>query len=966
MGAGGHKDAKDVEAGLPPVPAPVTIGSPAAEDSLRKLAAHDKHGSAGHVLVLRIEGMTCSNCSTAVERCLSKVASVTRCEVDLINEKARVQHAPREQLLQDLIDEVEAIGFEASFLEQMNTSDVAEGGRAMLYLEDETGCKAAATFLAAQTGVLDVAEDPPFLSVAYDPSKAQARALLKQLKVNGHATKLDMTAGAGSHVKRSLDIGHLLLAVVLTSMMMVICWVLPCFTHCMYLFHWHVVPGLPATTLAMCMLALPVQFICGRRFHVGAVHSLKSGLWDMNVLISLGSGLTFLYSLLVVIFQISSPMIYGAHKCKAPPTSYFEAPAMIITFILLGKTIEDWAKKKTSDSIAGLLNLQPESAHLLSCGQNADVSQAESVPTQLLQLGDVVQVFPGEAVPTDGILVAGLGIAEFDESLLTGESQPVTKSAGDFVIGGSRCLSGRVELRVERLGSRTMVSQITSLVERAQLARAPVQQVADILAHRFVPFVVGLAILTWSVWYALVYRFGVIPSKSILQSPGSTWPELDKFFFVLEHGLTVLLVACPCALGLATPTAVMAATGTAAKQGILVRSGAVPLELGSKVSHVVLDKTGTLTCGRPKVVNAALWCPSAGGNSPSQQWERLLDAFHAACPRGACHRGESAPETTWLKEQLLLPGTPSFDERSCLRETATCALWWAVGSAEMSSEHPLGKELTDVARAVARGAPWARPVDFKNCTGIGVCCSIFGVNIQVASAKHVLPITSSALSSWVDTSQKDGSTVIAVAVDGVPLASLALQDELAPHARACVAELQMQGAQVWMCTGDNRSAALKIAKACGIDSSHVVAEALPNDKVAIVERLKIADPQCMRSVVAMVGDGVNDAPALAAADIGVAIGAGHNVTVDAADIVLVNSDLRGLTDFFRLSRQTLRTIWGNFGFSLVFNMCALPVAAGALWPVFVMTPQIAVCLMLSSSLSVVLNSLTLKNFKPQR
>jgi len=411
----------------------------------------------------------------------------------------------------------------------------------------------------------------------------------------------------------------------------------------------------------------------------------------------------------------------------------------------------------------------------------------------------------------------------------------------------------------------------------------------------------------------------------------------------------------------------MAATGTAAKHGILVRSGAVPLELGSKVSHVVLDKTGTLTCGRPKVVNAALCCPSAEGNSPSQPWERLLDAFRVACPPGVCPRSESAPETAWLEGQLMLPGTQCFEERSRLRDEALCALWWAVGSAEASSEHPLAKELTDMARAVVRGAPLARPVDFKNCTGVGVSCSIFGVNIQVASAKQVLPTNTSALSSWVTTSLKDGSTLLAVAIDGKPVASIALQDELAPHARACVAELQIQGAEVWMCTGDNFSAALKVAKACGIDSSHVIAEALPNDKVTIVERLKIARLDgTMQPVVAMVGDGVNDAPALAAADIGVAIGAGHNVTIDAADMVLVNSDLRDLTDFFRLSRQTLRTIWGNFGFSLVFNMCALPVAAGALWPVYVMTPQIAVCLMLSSSLTVVLNSLTLKNFKPQR
>jgi len=395
----------------------------------------------------------------------------------------------------------------------------------------------------------------------------------------------------------------------------------------------------------------------------------------------------------------------------------------------------------------------------------------------------------------------------------------------------------------------------------------------------------------------------------------------------------------------------------------------VPLELGSKVTHVVLDKTGTLTSGRPRAVRAGLACP---GGAAGKAWQKLLASCRQALGTGVAAGGcEPAAPTTWVQEAagkegatVALPGTEAAAERERLRAEAERALWWAVGSAEMSSEHPLAKALTEAAAAAVR-APLAKPAVFENTTGVGVRCMVLGCEVRVAAAGHLLADAAehAALAEWVARAREDGSTVVAVAVDGVPLAGIALKDALAPHARACVAELHMGGAEVWMCTGDHRTAAELVARDCGISQMRVVAQALPGDKVATVKMLQAKAPSGRTGVVAMVGDGVNDAPALAAADLGVAIGAGHNVTVDAADIVLVRSDLRDLGAFFGLARRTLRTIWLNFLWAFAFNACALPVAAGAFWPYRVlMTPQIAVCLMLSSSLFVVLCSLTLRNY----
>jgi len=926
---------------------------------------------------------------------LGQLEFVERCQVDLINSRASIDYSGGSGAgpgVQDLCDEVENIGFEASVLEDFQVLDceASPGGRMSLDLlvsgSEGKGydVASAAKVLLRLPGVLECLPGvEQRLRIAFDPTQVGARDLLGELNGSGFAAQPD-SAPDGAKSGEVMP-GGLLTALTVTFTIIVITQVLPCFEHCDKLLHMHIVPGLPCVTVILGLLATPVQLYCGLRFHLGAYHAVRSGVWDMNVLISLGTVLCFLYSLMVVVLMISTTLLPGKNiECKAPPPSYFETPCFVITFVLLGKHLEAWAKNGASSALQQLLSLHPSKAHRLP----KDSMEVQDLPVQLLHLGDTLQIYPGETAPADGVMT-GLGYAEFDESLLTGEAKPLRKRAGDMVIGGSRCLNGRAEIRVERLGSKTLLSQITALVERAQLNRAPVQHVADAVAHRFVPAVVALSVLTWVAWYVLVYVSKTVTLADITRNRESSQPELDKAFFVLEHGLNVLLVACPCALGLATPTAVMAATGVAAKFGILVRSGAVPLELGSKIQRMVLDKTGTLTTGKPKAAASAVLCP---WTQEEQSWDRLLSSFRGAEELSSRRKVAFAVDmtTTWVADaeskpkspdsapgfKVSMPGSRSVSEKEDLRSEAESALWWALGSAESSSEHLIAKELVDVAAQKAR-RPLSKPASFESMTGVGLTCDLEGLCVEVAAAHHLLKRCkrpSEILSAWVEAQLLEGATVVAVSVDDVVLGAVALRDAVAPGARMCVAHLEMSGVEVWMCTGDHRKSAEVVARECGIQQSRVVAQALPADKVRVVKYLqggdtdlpgKQASPQRSVATVAMVGDGINDAPALAAADLGVAIGAGQNVTVDAADIVLVRSELSDLLSFLALSKETLNTIWFNFMWAFLFNICALPVASGIFWRQHVvMTPQIACVLMLGSSLFVVLSSLLLKRFSP--
>lgn len=512
-------------------------------------------------------------------------------------------------------------------------------------------------------------------------------------------------------------------------------------------------------------------------------------------------------------------------------------------------------------------------------------------------------------------------------------------------------MSGRVVMEVQRVGSGTMLNQISSLVQRAQSNRAPVQTVADNIAAWFIPCVMGLSVAVAIVWYFIVFVFELVKIEDI--APGGTnWPVLEKSLYVMQYGLTTLLVACPCALGLATPTAVMTATGAAAKYGILLKNGGLALELGSKITHMVLDKTGTITEGKPKVHRAS----TIGSADTSSAWSTLKQAhLHAM-------KGQSpvAP-----KEAIVTMETLEAEAEA----SATAAFWWAVGCAEISSEHPLAKVLVDAARIQA-GGELVAPSNFENIKGKGVKCTLNGMQLHVGSVKTVLEESESkslnaTVEAWAGECRAEGATVVALAINGVPLGAVALRDPVAPHAKQCIAKMQEDGVEVWMCTGDHSTTAAVIAKEVGILPWKIVAEALPAMKVKTIEKLQ-NENSSKKNIVAMVGDGINDSPALATADVGLAIGAGHNVTVDAADAVLVRSDFRDLMTFTQLSKEGISVIWRNFFWAFLFNMTAIPVAMGCLVPLGIkFTPYLAVAAMAFSSLFVVNCSLHLRNFEPK-
>lgn len=964
--------------------------------------------------VLRVGGMTCSNCSGAVEKALNELSQIDRCQVDLINERASVWYTESRHdfgkmvsafTVKDLCNHIEDIGFEADVIEDSELRNTnCLGGHARLHvlinMPNDTrlpnfgklsiGLSAALDLLQQQFGVLEASEadESYVLKVVYNPEQVGARCLLDRLRSAGFDAVYNPQAcnDFGPSGWKALPQG-LPTAVVLTSLLVLICDVLPSIDLFSHMLKHQVCPGLEVMTLLVCFLSVPVQIFCGRRFHVGAYHSIVSGVWDMNVLIALGTAVCFGYALIVVLIVVAGPHLLHKH-CTSPPASYFESPCLVITFMLVGKSIENWARSSASLSLRNLLALKPAEAHLISDVSSKQAKSAQNLPVDLLEIGDIIQIFPGEISPADGML-SSQGPAEFDESVLTGESRPIVKQPGDVIIGGSKCISGHAEVRIEKLGSETVLSKVTTMVQQAQLSRAPVQRVADMVAHRFVPFIVILAIVTWILWYKLVYTWNLVPITSIPRVAGSSWPEIDRFFFVLEHGLTVLLVACPCALGLATPTAVMAATGVAAEHGILIRSGALPLELGSRLQKLVLDKTGTLTIGSPQVKQEAIVCPfEYRADQHDVTWQSLISSFSAsaAVVRASLHSSTciwlspatSQGESTSFSRPLPLPGSEIAVKRSQRRVDAECAFWWALGSAELSSEHPLAKELVKIAKTKVKEL--STPDSFKNMTGIGVHCVLAGsLDVLVGSPSYILFSQESKckqcpkeLNSWVQSAKSDGCTVVMVAINGLPLGAISLRDTLCPQARSCVAQLEMAGIEVWMCTGDHRKAAEVVAIECGIDLNRVVSDALPVDKVRTIQHLQgmnraVTDEACgcEKTVVAMVGDGINDAPALATADVGIAIGAGQNITVDAADVVLVRSDLRDLSTFLSLSKKTLRTIWCNFLWAFIFNISALPIAAGVLWPYrILMTPQIACILMLLSSLFVVLSSLSLRWFRP--
>jgi len=614
--------------------------------------------------------------------------------------------------------------------------------------------------------------------------------------------------------------------------------------------------SMDATHRILLLLTTPVMFIPGRRFFKGFWLTARHLTADMNTLVAVGTGAAFAYSTIAVLF----PDLIGVEGSL--PHVYFDTSATIITLILLGRMLEMSAKRKASDAISRLLGLQPKTARILRNGEESDIPIAD------VAVGDVMVVRPGEKIPVDGLITTGY--TTLDESMVTGESLPVERKEGEPVVGGTINKNGSIEFRATAVGSDTVLARITRLVEEAQGSKAPIQSLADRIASVFVPVVIAIALVTFILWYAVA---GV------------------PFAVALVSFIAVLIIACPCALGLATPTAIMVGTGVGARLGVLIRN-AESLERTHRIGTVVFDKTGTITEGKPVVTDVV--------------------TFNGY-------------------------GTDTVIGRA--------------SSLERKSEHPLGDAIVRHARQ--EGVPIGEADAFQSLTGLGVAGTVENVPVIAGNLKLMgeYAIETESVQAEVVRLASEGKTSIIVAIDGQAAGVIAIADTIKPTSPDAILVLHDMGIQTVMLTGDNEQTARAIAARAGID--RVIAGVLPDEKIAHIKAL-----QGEGSVVAMVGDGINDAPALAQADVGIAMGTGTDIAMEAAGLTLMNGDLHGVARAVRLSSRMLRTIKQNLFWAFIYNVIGIPLAALGM-----LSPIIAAGAMAFSSVSVVTNSLRLRRFK---
>ena len=639
----------------------------------------------------------------------------------------------------------------------------------------------------------------------------------------------------------------------------------------------------PGENLLLLALTTPIWAWVGADFHRTSLRLIRHFGANMDVLVSIGSTAAFLMSVVATFF----PQIVGA-------TTFYDTTTLIVTLIALGKYLEARAKGQATEAIRKLAGLRATVAHVVRGGQEVDLPLAQ------VRVADELIVRPGEKIPTDGVVLSGA--SAINEAMLTGESLPVEKRAGDEVIGATLNTTGMLRMRATRVGHETMLAGIIRLVEQAQGSKAPIQRVADTVAGIFVPAVLVISLLTFIGWNVAGYVFGFAPPAGMEATTQSPW------IVALVAAIAVLVVACPCALGLATPTAIMVGTGQGAERGILIRNGE-SLERFGAVRTLALDKTGTITSGKPT-----------------------------------------------LTQVVLAPDTP-LSEQEALRLAA---------SAENASEHPLARAIVEGARS--RGIlPAADVASFQAVPGGGVMAQVEGRDVLLGArkllAEHgVAADALAALEATGETLRNAGQTTVLLALDGVPVAALAISDTIKRDSAASIARLQREGVAVWMLTGDNARTAASIAAQVGIPADHVLAEVLPGEKAAQIRRLReMSQPG---EVIAFAGDGVNDAPALVEADIGIAMGAGSDVAMEAADVTLVKSNLRSLGDALALSHATMRIIRQNLFWAFAYNTVLIPLAIASPAIPFLQAnaPIFAAAAMALSSVTVVSNSLRLRGF----
>lgn len=790
---------------------------------------------------IQITGMTCAACATRIEKVLNKMDGVEKASVNLALEKSTIQYDPSKLSEIDFEKKIEAIGYgvvkQKAEFEITGMTCAACATRIEKVLNKTNGVASASVNLALEKATIE-----------FNPSEITIADLIARVEKLGYGAhqkqeNKEQVDYREKHIKeqqRKFIISAILSLPLLWTMVGHFA-----FTSFLY------VPDFLMNPWIQLFLATPVQFIIGKQFYVGAYKALRNGSANMDVLVVMGTSAAYFYSVYQTIITV------GTHHA---PHLYFETSAVLITLILLGKLFEAKAKGRSSEAIKKLMGLQAKTAIVVRAGVEKEV------PLEEVVIGDMILVKPGEKIPVDGEVIEG--ITAVNESMLTGESLPVDKEIGDTLYGSTINKNGFIKMKATKVGRDTALAQIIKVVEDAQGSKAPIQRMADQISGIFVPIVVGIAILTFLVWII--------------------WVNPGEFTSALEVLIAVLVIACPCALGLATPTSIMAGSGRAAEFGILFKGGE-HLEQTQNIDTVVVDKTGTVTHGKPVLTDIYV----ANG----QNEENFLSL---------------------------------------------------IGAAEKQSEHPLAQAI--VQGIQEKGVELGNIQYFEAIPGFGVQATISGQGVVIGTRKLMAQygIDIQHVLSLMEKLERDGKTAMLAGINGQYAGLVAVADTIKDTSREAVQRLQKMGIKVIMMTGDNERTAQAIGKEVGVDA--VIAEVLPEGKAEEVKKL-----QQQGKKVAMVGDGINDAPALATADIGMAIGTGTDVAMEAADITLIRGDLNSIADAILMSRKTMRNIKQNLFWAFAYNTLGIPIAAIGL-----LAPWVAGAAMAFSSVSVVLNALRLQ------
>ncbi|BGP37909.1 Cu(2+)-transporting P-type ATPase [Rhodotorula kratochvilovae] len=877
---------------------------------------------------LKVEGMTCGACVASIENGLRDQDGIASIKVALLAERAVVEYDPERWTPEKLAEEIEDMGFEAAPIKPVAADTV------LLQIYGMT-CGACVSSiessLRSTPGVISavVSLATERASITYDPSiLAGVRDIVDLISDIGFDATLSSDENSAMQLKslaRTKEITEwrtaFIRAVSFAVPVFFLSMIFPMIPFLRPVVNFQLVRGIYLGDVVCLALTLPVQFGVGLRFYRSAWRALSHGSATMDVLVVLGTSAAFLYSVLAMLCApfASDPSFH--------PKVFFDTCTMLITFISLGRYLENVAKGQTSTALSRLMSLAPSQAIIYV---DAECTKEKKVPTELIQVNDVVKIVPGDKIPADGIVVRGE--SSVDESMVTGEVVPVAKSLKSSVIGGTVNGQGTFDMKVTRAGKDTALAQIVHLVEDAQTSKAPIQAFADTVAGYFVPVVISLSLATFIAWMIVAHSATDLPH--VFEEKGAT-----KFMVCLQLCISVVVVACPCALGLSTPTAVMVGTGVGAQHGILIK-GAGPLEASHRVDRIVLDKTGTLTLGKLDVVGVR-WVDRTGLESIETE--------------------ELGARIGWQEDAILL-----------------------FAAAETKSEHPLAK-------AVAQWGLRSLGLDevpsslevtaFESVTGKGIRCSVAGHfpslspssgtgrsthRIEIGNPSFLASECGIALPPAYDgfrtREEQLGRTCIAVAVDAQLACVVSLADTIKSEARQAIDALRWMGIEVLLATGDQPLTAQAIADEVGIAHEDVHAAMSPNGKKALVQRL-----QQQGHRVAMVGDGINDSPALAAADVGIALCSGTDIAMEAADVVLMKSDLLDVVAALDLSRRIFRQIRLNFLWATVYNLVGVPLAMGVFLPWGVhLHPMMAGAAMAFSSVSVVASSLTLRFWRRPR